>query len=192
MEPNPYAAPAAQPLDYTPGAPGDAESIRREHIKHEVSVKGIGTLYFIGALFVVLGAGGLLVGQIGSGRLGASEIGITTLFLALGILGFWVGYGIRKLSPAARVVAGVLTGINLVISLFGLPTSVVAILINTYILNLLFSKKGGMVFSAPYKDIIAATPHVKYKTSIVVWIVLGIFVLAVVGGIAALFFSDRH
>lgn len=192
MEPNPYAAPAAQPLDYTPGAPGDAEAIRREHIKHEVSVKGIGSLYFIGSLFVVLGAGGLLVGQIGREAVGASEIGITALFLALGILGFWVGYGIRKLSPAARVVAGVLTGIHLVISLFGLPTSVVAILINTYILNLLFSKKGAMVFSAPYKDIIAATPHVKYKTPMIVWIILGLIVLLVVGGVAALLFSARQ
>ena len=192
MESNPYAAPVAQPLDYTPGAPGDAEAIRREHIKHEVSVKGIGSLYFIGSLFVVLGAGGLLVGQIGREAVGASEIGITALFLALGILGFWVGYGIRKLSPAARMVAGVLTGINLAISIFGLPTSVVAILINTYILSLLFSKKGAMVFSAPYKDIIAATPHVKYKTSMIVWIILGLIVLLVVGGVAALLFSARQ
>ena len=191
MESNPYAAPVAQPLDYTPGAPGDAEAIRREHIKHEVSVKGIGSLYFIGSLFVVLAGGGLLLGQRSRGA-GASEMGISALFVALGILGFWVGYGIRKLSPAARMVAGVLTGINLAISIFGLPTSVVAILINTYILSLLFSKKGAMVFSAPYKDIIAATPHVKYKTSMIVWIILGLIVLLVVGGVAALLFSARQ
>ena len=119
-------------------------------------------------------------------------MGISALFVALGILGFWVGYGIRKLSPAARMVAGVLTGINLAISIFGLPTSVVAILINTYILSLLFSKKGAMVFSAPYKDIIAATPHVKYKTSMIVWIILGLIVLLVVGGVVALLFSARQ
>ena len=112
--------------------------------------------------------------------------------IVLGILGFWAGLGIRKLNPGARIVAGVLTGLSIVIALFGLPMSVVGLLINTYILNLLFSKKGAMVFSAPYKDIIAATPHVKYKTSIIVWIVLGIFVLVIVGGAIAVFFSASH
>jgi len=59
--------------------------------------------------------------------MGTAELAMMVLFPALGLLGLWVGYGIRKLSPAARVVAGILTGINLVLSIFGLPQSVIAI-----------------------------------------------------------------
>ncbi|WP_035601646.1 hypothetical protein [Haloferula sp. BvORR071] len=191
MDLNPYAA----PLDTTAPPPlpvsNEAEVIRREHIKHEASVKGIGSLYFIGSIFILIGGVTMVFAGLKGGNMGTAELAMMVLFPALGLLGLWVGYGIRKLSPAARVVAGILTGINLVLSIFGLPQSIIAILINTYILNLLFSKKGTMVFSAPYKEIIAQTPHVKYKTSIVVWIVLGIFVLVVVVGILAAVFSTR-
>ncbi|WP_367873363.1 hypothetical protein [Luteolibacter sp. Populi] len=190
MDANPYAAPLTTATP--PPLASDADMIRREHIKHEASVKGVGSLYFIGSLFLVIGGAGLIIAAVG-GNAGAAEVGLMVLLPALGILGFWVGYGLRKLSPAARVVAGVLTGINLVLSIFGLPQSILAILINTYILNLLFSKKGAMVFSAPYKEIIAATPHIKYKTSIVVWIVLGIFILVILAGVGiAIFGSLRH
>ena len=196
METNPYAAPVAPPSDFVPGVSGDAEAIRRDHIKHEASVKGLGSLYFIGSVFLVLGGATALVGAIsdkaGSDGTAGTGAGMMGLLIVLGILGFWVGHGIRKLNPGARIVAGVLTGLNLVLSLFALPASVVALLINTYILNLLFSKKGAMVFSAPYKDIIAATPHIKYKTSLAVWIILGIFVLVIVGGAIALFFSSSR
>jgi ABC-type multidrug transport system permease subunit len=56
-------------------------------------------------------------------------------------------------------------------------------LINAYILYLFLSKKGRTVFSPGYQEVIAATPDVKYKTSIVVWIfialVLAFIVIAV-------------
>ena len=190
MDANPYAAPLTTATP--PPLASDADLIRREHIKHEASVKGVGSLYFIGSLFLVIGGGGMIIAAVGS-KEGAVQVGMLAILPALGILGFWVGHGLRKLSPAARVVAGVLTGINLLISVFGLPKTVLLVLINTYILNLLFSKKGAMVFSAPYKEIIAATPYIKYKTSIVVWIVLGIFVLVILAGVGiAIFGSLRH
>jgi hypothetical protein len=191
METNPYAAPVAPPLDFVPGVSSGAEAIRREHIKHEASVKGLGSLYLIGAFIAVVGGATALVGALSDGS-EAVQAGLMGVLIVLGILGFWVGLGIRKLNAGARIVAGVLTGLNLVLSIFALPSSVIAVLINTYILNLLFSKKGAMVFSTPYKDIIAATPHVKYKTSMAVWIILGILVLVIVGGVAALLFSDRR
>ena len=53
-------------------------------------------------------------------------------------------------------------------------------LIGFYMLYLLLSKKGTMVFSPEYKEIIAQTPHMKYKTSPVVWIALGLIVAAIV------------
>ena len=53
-------------------------------------------------------------------------------------------------------------------------------LIGFYMLYLLLSKKGTMVFSPEYKEIIAQTPHMKYKTSPVVWIALGLIVAVIV------------
>jgi hypothetical protein len=52
-------------------------------------------------------------------------------------------------------------------------------LINGYILYLLLSAKWEMVFSAEYRDIIDATPHIKYRTSILIWMLLGIIVAAI-------------
>ena len=37
-----------------------------------------------------------------------------------------------------------------------------------------------MVFSDEYKDIIAATPHIKYRTLIIVWIGLILAIVALV------------
>ena len=48
--------------------------------------------------------------------------------------------------------------------------SVVLSLILGYILYLLLSKKGSMVFSPEYRLIIERTPHIKYRTS---WILKG-------------------
>ncbi|MCW1916039.1 hypothetical protein OJ996_20795 [Luteolibacter sp. GHJ8] len=188
MENNPYAAPAA-PLDYTPPGSNEAEIIRRDHIKHEASVKGIGSLWLIGSVFFVLAAiGGLFA--TGASEIAGAAMGISGLLLLLGILGFWVAFGIRRLNPAARIVGGILTGISVVLSIFSLPQSVIGLLINAYILSILFSKKGSMVFSPSYKDIIAVTPHIRYRTPLIVWIILGLFVLLIVGGLAAAFFMS--
>jgi hypothetical protein len=47
-------------------------------------------------------------------------------------------------------------------------------LINGYILYLVFSEKGRRVFSPEYQEIIRQTPHVKYQTSIIVKIFVGL------------------
>jgi len=54
--------------------------------------------------------------------------------------------------------------------LIGFP---IGTLIHGYILYLYWGTKGRKVFSPEYKQIIAGTPHVKYKTSIIIWILLG-------------------
>ncbi len=101
------------------------------------------------------------------------------LLLALGIAQFIVGAAVRKLKLWSRIGVGILSGIGLL----GFP---IGTLISGYILFLVFGKKGKMVFSAPYKDIIAATPHVKYKTSKVVWIILGVVLAVIALGIVAM------
>ena len=55
------------------------------------------------------------------------------------------------------------------------------------ILVSLLGKKANMVFSPEYQDIIAATPHVKQKTSMAVKILLALLLLALLLIISSLF-----
>src|SRR5947209_10178061 len=63
---NPYAPPSTaideELIDLVPmGDLAAAEAIRRAHIGPEASVKSIGSLHFLGALFGYLGAGALML-----------------------------------------------------------------------------------------------------------------------------------
>jgi hypothetical protein len=159
-------------------AGSDAEDVRNEHIKHEASVKSVGVLYLIGAAFAIFGGGMVAVaalmggGQPGDGAALALTGGLGVGVLAIGGLYLAVGLALRRLKPWSRIVAGIFSGIGLL----GFP---VGTIINAYILYLLFSKKGGTVFSEHYKTIIAQTPHIKYRTSVVTWVVLGILLLLI-------------
>jgi hypothetical protein len=174
---NPYAAPAARLEEL--GADSVAETIRREHINHEASIKAVGILYYIGGVLIMLGGFAALVGAPKDP--GAAAF-VMLFIAAIGVAQLVAGWGVRALKPWGRIVACVIS----VIGLLGFP---IGTLINAYILYLLFSKKGSTVFSADYQGVIAATPHVKYKTSIVVWIFLALIVGLIVVGIGAALFS---
>jgi hypothetical protein len=162
---NPYAPPRAN----LESAPCDSEAavVRRAHLNHEASIKAVGTLY-------LLGAAGLIIVAI-SGAAWQKSLSLplallfATLLAGLGGLQLWVGFGLRKLRPWTKIPAGIMSGL-------GLVSFPIGTLINGYILYLLFSKKGRMVLSEPYQEIIAATPDIKYKTSILVWILLALVV----------------
>jgi hypothetical protein len=176
LDGHPYCArckPAAlQRLREGLGAGTDAEATRNEHLKHEASVKSVGTLYFIGSIVLTLaGIGG---STVFASSAGPREIGVAIILLALGVGQFFIARGLRKLQGWARVVAAIFSGLGLL----GFPLGT---LINAYILYLLLSAKGNVVFSDAYKQVIAQTPHIKYRTSIIVKIFLAIVVAAVVG-----------
>ena len=48
-----------------------------------------------------------------------------------------------------------------------------------------------MVFSDEYRAVIEQTPHIKYRTSIIVWIVLGLLLLLIVFGIIGAIVTRR-
>ena len=171
METSPYAPPvstAAPEISSTL----DAEAIRREHIKHEASVKSLGSLYYIGfaiSLLMAIGvACSLLLGK-SNGEAGQSW-GAFAGWSVFSMIQFLVGKGLRGLKRDARGVAGIFAAIGVI----GFP---VGTLISAYLLYLLFSQKGAMVFSPAYKQVIAETPHIRNKTSVVVWVLLGIVLL---------------
>ena len=175
---NPYAPPKARVEDVVQGS-SEAEAIRREHIKHEASIRSIGVLDYLGGGGLCFAAIGLLAAGA-SGKSGgvpfAGAIGIA--YIAIGVLLIFVGRGVRALRPWARTTSIVLAAIGLL----GVPFGT---LINGYILYLLLSHKGQRIFAADYPEIVAATPHIKYRTSAVVWVLLGLVALIIVALLVA-------
>jgi len=173
---NPYAPPKANVDDVNVPAT-EAEAVRLEHIKHEASIRSIGTLYYIGGAFMLLGGIGMAITVDPTEPL-LRPLGI--FYLVMGTISVVVAWGVRRLRKWAAGASIVLSGL----SLLGFPMGT---LIGAYILYLLLSAKGRRIFAPDYAEIVAATPHVKYRTSIVVWIALGVLVLliALVVGIVA-------
>ena len=154
----------------------EAEEIRKKHIRHEASIKSVGVLYFLGSAFMVVAG----FTQLASPRAGQNVM-LAVLFLGLAAVQIWAGIGLRRLKLPGRLAAGILSGL-------GLLAFPVGTIINGYILYLLYSKKGSTVFSPEYKQVIEATPHIKYRTSIVIWILLGLVFLLIGMGLFAVFF----
>lgn len=186
---NPFASPLAEEGAVGPDAPSEIaalEAIRREHLSREASIKSVGLLYLIpaaiGALMSVVMVFGAVVavtsGEVGLGE-GAAMLGAMLLYAGLSVLFWWIGSGLRRLNPAVRIWTIVLS----VIGLLGIP---IGTLINGYILWLVAGRTGRYIFSDEYRGVIAATPHIRYKSSILMLflvalvIVVGLLALAVV------------
>lgn len=187
MDPNPYAVETTAYL--APQELTDAESIRKRYLAHEASVKSIGALYILGGGFSLLLSMFYIVGGISWLASSASSqnnqtamasvmVVLGLVFLAMGSLQLWLGIGVRKLKPYARIGAAILSGIGLI----GFP---IGTLVSAYFLYLLLSEKGVYVFSDTYKQVIVQTPHMKYRTSILVWIVVALLGALVIGGLIA-------
>lgn len=172
MDENPYVVPQTEVVN--PAAAGNEEMDRRAHISTESSIKSVGCLYILGAIVTVF-SGVAVFASINASSYGGetSEMVIAALIIVLGILGFCGAIGCFGLKPWSRIAVGICSGVGLL----GFPLGTV---INAYILYLFFSPKGARVFRPDYKGVIAATPHVKMKTSPVVWVLL-IVLLAVLG-----------
>ena len=170
MTQNPYETPRTDSPTISNST--EFEEIRRNYIKHEASVKSVGLLYWLGGVLLLFAA---LAGLVSSGESGMlASTGFSLFLLVLAILQFWIGRGLRKLKRWSRIPAGIMSGIGLL----GFP---VGTLVNCYILYLICGKKGSFVFSTSYAEIIQETPHVKYKTSKAIWIILLAFVLLLGG-----------
>jgi hypothetical protein len=185
---NPYQAPAVQ--EVVAPAATEAEAIRGEHLKHEASLKGVGFLYLLGGVmlaFSFIGLFGVMIPHsTGSSRaLGLQELVIFALLGVVGVGQFFAGWGLRKLRPWAKIPAALLAGI----SLLSIP---IGTLIGAYILYLLFSAKGRTILSPAYSEIVAQTPHMRYRTSRWVWITLLVVLLVIIAGFVALYVQSRY
>ncbi len=179
---NPYAQ-TGSTVSFHPSQQigSEAEQIRRKHLSHEASIKSVGLLYGFGFVLLCLMTLINLVGvlsQAGGQAPGGIVIGLVFVLL----LAAWTAlvgvtaWNLRKLTPLGKILGIIVAAIGLL----GFP---IGTLISAYILYLLLSERGTVVFSPQYKSIIAQTPHIKYKTSIIVWVLLAVIGLLFIVGI---------
>ncbi|MEM9367891.1 MAG: hypothetical protein AAGD07_18010 [Planctomycetota bacterium] len=181
---NPYAPSLgigeADPIG---ASPTDVEAFRKHHLNHEASVKAVGLLYLLSAIFLVFAGVLSLGGAVGNaGRAQVSTTALVSIGVGYLLFGFFqgfVGVSIRKFKPWSRI-AGIVLSIP---GLIGFP---VGTLISAYFIYLFASKKGRVVFSERYKEVMAETPHIKYKTSLVVKVLAGVLLAVIVLGLAIL------
>jgi hypothetical protein len=179
MDSNPYAPPLT-PADATVFSTS-SEAMRQAHIKHEASVKSVGTLYFLGTL--LLGGLGVILVLLTLSppqQFPASRLGEAGFYLVVAAVQACVAIGLWRLQPWARWSATAFSVLGLIV--FPLGT-----LISGYILYLLLCEKGRVVFSAEYKQVIAETPHIKYRTSrlmiALLFFLLLVFVVAIISAL---------
>lgn len=185
---NPYAPTSHVAEAPVVVAPDDVVAYRKKYLNHEASVKSIGALYMLGAILMVPTGLGLAVWAIVSeDSTGPSTTeAISGLFvLAYGVFQGFVAFGLRRLQNWGRIATAVISVIGL---LGGLVSVWFGALISAYILYLVLSEKGQIVFSENYKRIIEQTPHIQYKTSIIVWIFVGLLFALVLFGLGAALF----
>lgn len=205
--PNPYAPPRAEPeapLFVLGDDLPEAEAIRGLHLSHEASIRSLGSLHYLGAGFGVIGCLALGAVAFGGGMrmpplLGAAVIAV---YAIVAVVNAALGYGLRSLQSWARwtettfsalgiafsalcTVAGLAMGI-----LPGVVFYVFCVFFQSYILYLLVSRKGSVVFSEQYKEIIRRTPYLKYQTTLIVKVAVVILVsLVALSAMSALMFG---
>ena len=123
-EANPYAAPEAGVGPMVPAEiSGLAEAIRREHINHEASIKGVGGLYYLSAVVFVLLGGTLIAGSVTDAAPDATGqallVGLGVFYVAIGVLCGFIGYGLRSLAGWGRWLAVGLICVGFLFSIGG-------------------------------------------------------------------------
>ena len=169
MSDNPYAPPEAQAT--APDSP--AELTRRQHINTEATIRSLGSLYVAGGVFMIIG-GTRVLSNFQARDTTAETVGYLLGAIGVPIILIVLGLKMRKL----RKVAVIIGGLFHLGTLFLVP---IGTLIGSLILFSIFNKKGRYVVTQEYKEIVVQTPHIKYRTSIITWLLLAIFLLLLIG-----------
>lgn len=168
-------------------ASGDDERIRHAHLGHEAALQSVGFLWMLGAVFLVPAGIASIAGSLAATASGAGggELGLLIMFgavyLVMGVTSGWTGWALRRLDERARGPALILAAVGLL----GFPIGTV---ISAYILYLVASAKGRTILSPEYRALVARTPHIRYRTSPWLIVVLVAFLMALG---AAFFFALR-
>lgn len=168
---NPYAAPREdEPVAHLAAKPlGDPElqRIRRQNLADELTVVGIGSLFCLSATFFFFIA--VLSG--------------VPFALVVGACHLLIGLALRRLDGRARVFAMVFAVLGLL--LFPLGT-----ILSAYILRTLSSAQAELVSSRRYRDLVAATPEIEYRTPVRVWVMVAALVMTPFASIVFLAYAS--
>lgn len=183
MTENPYQTPAVTEVA-APLVSGDLREIREKHIKHEASIKAVGFLCLLGGVLLLGSFAFAGIETIAAGSLVESP-GIRLLFeIAFGTLQLISGIGLRQLQGWSRIPAAIVAAVAMTNLLIGT-------VIGIYILYLLFSPKGSKILSAEYREIVALTPDIRYRTPRWFWILILAVILIFAGLIVFGIFMAR-
>jgi hypothetical protein len=185
-EVNPYAAPTADIGVWRGnlGAETDAERIRKHYLKHEASVQAIGIVYYLLGGIGALGTLACVISSFADHERDLRPLGIAAGFGLVGAGFIAVGRGLRALRRWVRIPVGILSGIGLV----WIPP--IGTIINGYFLYLVFCEKGRTVFSLDYRAVIGQTPHIRYRSSLWIWILGAVIIAAMIVLFLACYFPQ--
>jgi hypothetical protein len=201
---NPYAPPSAS-LEGPPSklTPEDAriDAIRRTHLKHEASVQSVGSLHIMFGIILGLGTLGMLTSVLNR-PMGSNlrDLVLVLVYGGLTALNLAVGVGLRRLRSWARWTEVALTSLSIVFVFLSAAWTTMTIghlehivlciifpILQAYILNLLLSAKGKMIFSPEYQEVIYQTPHIRQGVGCLMrWLLYGIVILIGLGAISTL------
>lgn len=180
---NPYAPPLGSPAPLV-AEPSGAAVVRRQYLSHEASVRSIGVLYYVGSVLLLTAGAVMLYFAIAADGLSpeerAPDFGLGIAYLVFATLQGAAGYGLRRLRRWAKPIA-------VVFSIIGLLAVPLGTIISGYILYLLLSRKGSVVFSDHYQHVIAKTPEIRYKSSLLVLVLLAVLITVAIVSIIAAF-----
>lgn len=176
MELNPYAAPQSQVLQAT----SRDEIIRKEYLNTEATIKSVGILYYLGAIVLILVS--VIPFTKSNPDLRSSDLIPVVLFLLLSIGMGVTAYGLRRLQSWTRIASIIISSIALIIGLINLSGGII---IHIYILVKMMGKQAAFVLTPEYQQIVANTPHVKRKTSVLVWVLLIVLLMVLIGILVA-------
>ncbi len=182
---NPYAAPKAEVLTHVSAE----EAERRAHLSAESSIKTLGCLYLVGAMLCVISLVLFGVSFFTARVTMPPGDEMAKIAAAAALLGA-VGYGLRRLRLWAAVLASLVSGILIILTLPMLPRAVMGVVIHVVIILTLMGQKGRRVMRPDYQQIIASTPDVRQRTSKWVWVLLVILLIVLAAVLGSLYFRQ--
>ncbi len=103
-------------LEGVPVLISDSEEIRKRHIRHEASIRTVGILYVLGGVLMIsIGVIAIAASLSPAFPMGIIELFGALIFLVFGGAHLSAGLGLRKLRPWTQVVAGILSGLGLLV-----------------------------------------------------------------------------
>ncbi len=161
---NPYQAPATIEDDSALDE-SDPESMRRKFLAHEGTIRGVGFIYLFFGAVCITPIVALVIGAVSVGQIRGSLAMPVLLIVIVGGCMFALGWGIDRLQKWSRPVSFIAI---MIATVFFIPVAPVSL----YIMYLLFSDRGRVVFSDEYRAVVKQTPHIRPGRNGLLWILL--------------------